>query len=547
MRIAAMAVVAVCVLGLLALLILRGQTARMALLYGDLDLRESGQITEQLDRAHIAYDIEAQGTRLLVAADQVTRARMLLARNGLPSGGIIGNEIFDRADALTATQAQQALNETRALEGELARTIQALSGVRAARVHLVLPRREPFARAEREAQASVMLTMTGVARLDQESVQAILNLIAAAVPGLRATNIALIDSRGNLLARAGQPSAAAALSHSTEELRHATELRLARSVEEMLEGTLGPGRVRAEASVEMAFDQVRETQEKYDPEGQVMRSQQTVSDNNRSTEQNPSVSVQNNLPNADAGANPAGSQSARQEETTNYEIGKTVRTLVSEQPQIHRLSLAVMVDGVTTRQANGSIEWHERSAEELARIATLVKSAVGFDEKRGDHVEVVGMRFTEIEPAAAPERGVLFGLEKPDVMRLAETGLLCVVAVLALLLVGRPMALRLAGPRLADAVSAALEGDVSASGLGFLNGPQAAGGVGGGAPGVMGSPAIAGIAQAALSGPDSLVNVGNIDGQMRASMLRQVAQLAELHPEETLSLVRGWMQEGEAH
>jgi flagellar M-ring protein FliF len=370
-----------------------------------------------------------------------------------------------------------------------------------------------------------MLVMAGAARLDQESVQAILNLIAAAVPGLRTTNIALIDSRGNLLARAGQPSSQVAAAQTSEELRHAAELRLARGVEEMLESTLGPGRVRAEVSLDMAFDQVRQTEEKYDPDGQVMRSQQTVSDNSRNTEQTNTVSVQNNLPNADAGANPSGSQSARQEETTNYEIGKTVRTLVSDQPQIRRLSIAVMVDGVVTHQPDGGTAWQERPAEDLARIGALVKSAVGYDEKRGDHVEVVGMRFTDLDTAAAPERGGLLGLEKPDIIRLAESGLLGVVAILALLLVGRPMALRLAEPRGADAVAAALENGGGAAGAALLEGPQqAASPGGGGAPGDHGLLGPGGTA--ALAGPDGLVNVGSIDGQMRASMLRQVAQLA---------------------
>ena len=144
-------------------------------------------------RQHIPYRIGGQGSQILVPADQVAAARVLLAKEGLPSGGSIGYEIFDRGDGLAATEFQQKINETRALEGELARTIRAISGVRAARVHLVLPRREPFAREQQDAQASVMLTMAGAARLDREGVQAILNLVAAAVPGLRPQNIAIVD------------------------------------------------------------------------------------------------------------------------------------------------------------------------------------------------------------------------------------------------------------------------------------------------------------------------------------------------------------------
>ena len=300
-RLAAMGAVALGMLGLLAFLALRGGSEQMALLYGDLDLREAGQVVEQLGRQHIAYRIAGQGNQIFVPADQVPRARLLLAREGLPSGGSIGYEIFDRGDGLAATQFQQGINETRAMEGELARTIRAIDGIRAARVHLVLPRREPFARERQDARASVMLTMTGAARLDREGVQAILNLVSAAVPGLKPQNIAIVDSRGSMLARAGEPVGSLGGALSGDEMRRTTELRLSRAVEEMLERSLGPGHVRAEAAVEMDFDKVNETQERYDPDGQVVRSTQSVNNNSRTTEANGTVSVQNNLPNADAG------------------------------------------------------------------------------------------------------------------------------------------------------------------------------------------------------------------------------------------------------
>ena len=392
-RLAAMGAVALGMLGMLALMVLRGGTEPMALLYGDLDLRDSAQVVEQLTRRHIPYRIAGNGSQILVPAEQVAEARVALAREGLPAGGSVGYEIFDRSDGLAATEFQQKINETRALEGEIARTIRAMHGIRGVRVHLVLPRREPFARERQDAQASVMLTMAGVGRLDREGIQAILNLVAAAVPGLRPQNIAIVDSRGDLLARAGEPVGPTATALSTEEVRRATELRLSRAVEEMLERSLGAGHVRAEAAVRMSFDRVNETEERYDPDGQVTRSSQSVNSNSKNTEPNGTVTVQNNLPNADAGHEAAGSQEGRQEETTNYEISKTVRTLIREQPQIDRISLAVMVDGTDSVGADGKHAWQPRAAEELERITGLVKSAIGFDEKRGDHVEVVSMRF----------------------------------------------------------------------------------------------------------------------------------------------------------
>jgi flagellar M-ring protein FliF len=530
-RLAAMGAVALGMLGMLALMILRGGTEPMALLYGDLDLRDSSQVVDQLARRHIPYRITGNGSQILVAADQIPEARLALAKEGLPAGGSVGYEIFDRGDSLGATEFQQKINETRALEGELVRTIRIINGVRGARVHLVLPRREPFARERQEAQASVLLTMTGVARLDREGIQAILNLVAAAVPGLRPQNIAIVDSRGDLLARAGEPVGEAAAALSTEEVRSATELRLARAVEEMLERTLGAGHVRAEASVRMSFDKVNQTEERYDPEGQVTRSTQTVTNNTKSTEASNTVTVQNNLPNADAGKEGAGSQEARQEETTNYEIGRTVRTLIREQPQIDRISLAVMIDGTDAVGADGKHAWQPRAGEELDHITGLVKTAIGYDEKRGDHVEVVSLRFTAEDAAPIADTGGLFGLhlEKADLLHLAQTALFGAIGVMTLLVVLRPMVLRLTtlGP------GAFAGGDAA---LPALSGPMA--------------PALTGPTSAALSvasapqrllEDESMVNIAQIEGQMRASSLRRIGELVEKHPEETLSIVRGWM------
>ena len=539
-RLAGVLAVGLGMLGLFALLMLRGGSQPMALLYGDLDLRDSAQVTEQLSRQRIPFRIAGGGSQVLVPADLVAQARVALAMDGLPTGGSVGYEIFDRSDGFAASEFQQHINQTRALEGELARTIRAIHGVRGVRVHLVLPSREPFARDAQAAQASVLLTMAGAARLDREGVQAILNLVAAAVPGLRPNNIAVIDNRGDLLARAGaalgpdQQVAADGQRLSAPELQQATELRLSRAVEEMLEKSLGAGKVRAEAAVRMSFDRVNQTEERYDPDGQVTRSTQSVNSTSKSTEANGTVTVQNNLPNADAGTNPAGSQEARQEETTNYEISRTVRTLIREQPQIDRISLAVMVDGVTAPGPDGKPVWQARSADELARIATLVKSAIGFDTKRGDQVEVVSMPFRTDDAAPVATSLGLFGMgfEKADLMRLAETGLVGLIGVLALLLVLRPMVLRLttfaplaiAGP-----------GGSGSTALASLS-PA-----GGGASVEAGPGGLLGSAATALLEDESMVSIAQIEGQLRASSIRRISDLADKHPDETLSILRGWM------
>ncbi len=549
-RIAALAAVGIAMLGLLTVLAVRGPSTQMASLYSDLDLREAGQIAELLDKQKIPHQIASGGTQIMVASDDVARARLSLAREGLPTGGSMGYELLDRTDSLTATQFQQAMNQSRALEGELARTIRSVQGVKAARVHLVLPKREPFSRDRQDAQASVLLTMTGNARLDREGISAIVNLIAAAVPGLRPQNVAVTDTRGNLLARAGEQPGVNPVAASNDQQRVATELRLSRAVEEMLERSLGPGRARAETTIAYDYEQLHETQERYDPEGQVVRSTQTVSNNSKTSEAAAAVSVQNNLPNADAGTPGAGTSEQRQEETTNFEVTKTVRTIIHDQPKITRISMAVMVDGVQRKQPDGTFVWQERPPEELAQITKLVRTAIGFDESRGDKVEIVTLRFAEdpdaqIETSRSP---LPFGIEKSDLMRLAQTGLVGALALIAMLFVMRPMVRQLS----VSTTSKVLGADPAALAL-LGRAPGEAGAVGSMASG---HAAIAGpgrvtalLASAGVSGSggrtavedESMLSITQIEGQLKASSVRRIADLVERHPDESLSIVRAWM------
>src|ERR1019366_2865088 len=251
---------------------------------------------------------------------------------------------------------------------------------------------------------------------------------------------------------------------------------------------------------------------------------------------------QNNLPNADVGNPGNGSQEGRQEETTNFEIGKTVRTLITEQPRIDRISLAVMVDGTMQAGADGKLARQPRSAEDLEHIISLVKSASGFDEKRGDQVNVVSMRFVT-DDAPVVDNGGLLGLhlEKPDFMHLAQTALFGVIGLLALLLVLRPMVARLTA--------------LAPAGLALADGPGAAALTQGG--GFLGAIPTVSVptGMAALTGPghqggaltaaqledEAMISLTQIEGQMRASSLRKLTDIVGKHPDETLTIMRGWM------
>ncbi len=542
LRLAALAGAGFAVLGLLAWLALRAAEPPMALLYGDLDQRDAGQIVAALERQRIPHRLAGGGSQVLVPEADVPRVRLLLARDGLPAGGSVGYEIFDRGESLTTTPFQQDVNRLRALEGELSRTIRGLSGVRTARVHLVLPRREPFSRERGEAQASVVLGMQGAQRLDRDGVQAVLHLVSTAVPGLRPQNVSIVDSRGELLARGGQALSGPAAAQGADELRRTQELRLARAVEDLLERILGPGRVRAEASVEMDFDRVQTVEERFDPENQVPRSTQSTTETQRSTEPG-NVSVGNNLPGADAANNAARTEQSRQEETTNFEIGRTTRNTTREQPALRRVSVAVLVDGVWEPQPGEAPRWRERNAEELERIAALARSAVGFSEQRGDRVEVVSLRFAEPPPAdPAPEGFVILGQTVPPALmgRIIESAILALVALLAILLLGRPMVNRL-GIALAPPPALAAAGVAGALPGGGMADPALGTPAGAAAlPGAPGAPQLAG-AGGEAAGPDQLVHVARVEGQMRASALQELAQLVDANPEQSVAVLRRWL------
>jgi flagellar M-ring protein FliF len=502
----------------------------MALLYSDLELRDSGQIVQKLEGMGVPYQVRGDGGQILVPSDQVAKLRMSMAEAGLPHGGSIGYEIFDKSDALGTSSLVQNINHVRALEGELARTIASLNPVYSARVHLVLPRRELFSRERQEPSASVVIKMRGAERLQRSQVAAVRQVVAAAVPGLKPTHVAIVDGDGTLLARGDGESADDGAGGNAEEQRVNYEDHMARKVEEMLERSVGAGKARVDVHADMDFDKITTSSESYDPDGQVVRSTQSVTESSDSAEAGDQpVTVTTNLPNNQAPAGGAGggkSKSSRTDETTNYEITKTVRSQVHEAGVVRRLSVAVLVDGnYATPGADGARAYQPRSADELKQLTALVRSAIGYDEKRGDTVEVVNMRFTAPEelPAIAPQ--TILGLERSDLMRIGELLVVVVLGLMFLLLVARPMLLRLAE---APKAPAQLAGAVAM-----------AGGVPGAAV-ALPAPS-AGNAARIAPGTDNMIDIGQVEGRVAASGIRKVGEIVEKHPDEAVAIVRSWM------
>ena len=544
-RIAALAATGIAVLGFFIFLSSRLSSGGMALLYGDLDPQDSGQIIQTLQSKNIPYDIKAGGKQIFVPGDQVLQLRVSLAESGLPGGGSVGYEIFDNNQGIGTTNFVQNINLVRALEGELARTIGAMRNVRGARVHLVMPRRELFSREKQEASASVVLQVQGSARLGNEQVQAIQHLIAAAVPGMDPQKISVLDDRGQLLARGNGDSASAAAG-TADEMRVGFENRMRQAIIELLERTVGLNRVRAEITAEIDYDRVVENAEIFDPDSQVARSTQTVQENENSSENDDqdTVTVQNNLPETEATAAGAGtsaaSQVSRTEETVNFEITKTIRNRIKESGQIKRLSVAVLVDGKYVENNDGDKVWQPRAADELAQLETLVKSAVGFNEQRGDSVEIVNMQFVKLEPLEFDDGSLFLGISKEEFMQLAEILVLAVVGLLVILLVVRPVLTRLfesMPTALAGGPAGAL-GDQEGVALAQLTGPEAT----------------ADMAELLEEDEedeeddsllDQMIDINQVEGRVRASSLKQIGEIVDKHPEEAIAIVRNWMyQEG---
>ena len=509
-----------------------------ALLYSNLDLREAGTITQALDAAGVKYEAKGDGSTIMVDRDKVGSTRLLLAGKGLPTASSIGYEIFDTQSALGQTDFVQQLNMKRAMEGELARDIRAMQGVSFARVHLVLPRRQPFEDEAEQPTASVTIGL-GSREPGAEQIRAVQNLIAGAVPNLKPDNVTVIDQNMKTLSASGDSSYAG---RAAQDAKAATEERIRKTVKDLVEGVVGVGAARVQVSADVDMNQVTTQEEKFDPDGQVVRSEQTGEETAKENQSTTSaaVSASSNIPNPGntaAGSGENGNQSGRNESTTNYEISKTTRTEVQAPGTVKRLSVAVAVDGVTAPGKKGKPgAYTPRTADEMKRIDDLVKAAIGYSTDRGDTVSVVNVKFPHVDDqdgvtAASP----LAGFDKNDIMRGAEIGVLAVVAIMILFFVVRPL-VRGAGsggggglPMLGGGGTQAVTRVITTPEGQTL---QVTVDAATGQPLALPSPDI-----------DSKIDIAKIEGQVKVSSVKRVSEFVDKHPEESVSILRSWLHE----
>ncbi|MEH2587581.1 flagellar M-ring protein FliF [Bradyrhizobium sp. AZCC 1721] len=523
-RLMAMVAVTTALIGFFAFVIMRVTTPQMTTLFTDLSFEDSSSIIKDLERQAIPFELRNEGAVIMVPKDKVTRLRMKLAESNLPKGGGVGYEIFDKSDALGTTSFVQNINHLRALEGELARTIRAIDRIQAARVHLVLPERPLFAREAPEPSASIVVRVRG--SLEPQQIRAIRHVVASAVNGLKPQRVSIVDEAGRLLADGASKDPEIAVG---DERRTAFERRMRNEVEAIVSSVVGQGRARVQLTADFDYNKVTQTSDKFDPEGRVLRSTQTREESSLTAENNGQVTVNNELPGNQTNTTPAArDQSKKSEETNNYEISRTTKTEVTEAGRVNRISVAVLVDGAYTKNEKGEMVYQDRSKEQLDRIATLVRSAIGFDQKRGDQVEVVNLRFAEAPsvPAVVEPGGLLGMLQftKDDVMYVIELGVMMLLGLVVLFLVIRPLVKRILAAEVVPALTEPTPALIEGSGPNGELGPNQA--------------LIAG-----TSGTAQLIDVAQVQGQVHAQAVHRVGELAERNPNETASIVRQWLSE----
>jgi flagellar M-ring protein FliF len=523
--------VAAGVAAVLVAVMLRIGQAPDALLYSNLDLREASEVTTALDGAGIKYSSKGDGSTIFVSRDEVGEARMLVAGKGLVTSGSVGYEIFDNQSVLGQTEFQQNLNEKRALEGELARTILTMRGINSARVMIALPRRELFQSQAAEPTASVVVGVTG-GQLSGAQVQAIRNVIASSVPNLKPEKVTLTDTSNRTLAAGSDAGGFSAA--SAQEARDSTEAQLQARIKDIVEGVVGVGGARVQVTADIDHSRSTTQEQRYDPDGQVVRSTSTNGSESADTSgvTDGGATAANNIPGGVAPATtPIGSRDTQNTETTNYEISSTTTTTVKEAGEIKRLAVSVAVDGKWTPAANGGQPTYAaRTPQEIEQIKALVAAAVGIDEARGDKIEVLNVRFNRDLAVVGGEEAAssLFNFTKNDIMRGVELLVLLITGLLLIFFVLRPLLKTATG-----------------GGAGQL---QLAGAAGAQVTSLQTTVMGGAGAMPQLAGPPSemeqRLDIARIEGQVKASSVKKVADFVEKHPDESTSILRSWVHEG---
>jgi flagellar M-ring protein FliF len=394
----ATAAVLVVALALIIVLLLQARTANHQLLYANLSMSDAGAVVTWLKNQKVAYSLRNDGKDIWVPADQLYQTRLDLASNGLPTGGGVGFEVFDK-QSFALSDYVQKVNYTRALQGELARTITSLAPVESTRVHLALPEKRLLKSQQKDASASVIVNLHPGKTLEKKQVQGIIHLVAGSVADLEADNVKVIDASGVVLEGLRQEDSNNLVSLDTLNYQRQVENNLELRAQDLLDKTIGKDHAMVRVSADLNFSKVEKTQEQFDADDPVVRSEQINQESNGTDSPGGIPGVQSNLQGPAAGATSAASASSKNTRTTNYEISKTVSRTINPTGTINKLSVSVLVADKAKNEGENTTA--PRSAEEMKTIENMVASAIGLVPTRGDIITVTSMPFLDTREATS--------------------------------------------------------------------------------------------------------------------------------------------------
>ncbi|WP_394804799.1 flagellar basal-body MS-ring/collar protein FliF [Sphingomonas agrestis] len=524
-RLMLMGGVAFALLAALAFVATRGSDPQMGYLYTDLDPSAAATITEKLKAQNVEFQLSADGTSVLAPQDKLAELRMSMAGEKL--GGKIGYEVLDEEQPFGVSSSRAKMNETRAVEGELSKSIQTIQNVSAARVHIVMPERAMFAAESRKATAAVTVKTKG--RLSSEQIASIRYLVSSSVPELSPEAVSVVDQTGALLARAGEAGAAGGA--DADERQAAVEAKLREEIEALLAPIVGQGKVRAEVSAQIDRDQTREEANVFDPDKQVISRQVSVENGEQNSEQDAgaqTATVANQLPDAAApGAGTPGtgrqSRSNQTSEDTTYDNSSTKTVTLRGPGKVTRLTVAVMVDGGEKGLPQ----------PQMQRIQRLVENAVGMDAERGDSVVVESMRFANDDSLADKDTGLLSSLPMDRIWGLLQIIIIGVVGLIALKML-KPKIM----PQTEVAALAGPAGEIPLSAQSPEMLALAERAADGDAEALQQLEAMGSAEQPLL---DQEIALAQVDGRIKLSALKRIGDAIHGSPPEAASVIRAWM------
>jgi flagellar M-ring protein FliF len=390
-------------------------------LFSQLSSEDASAIVTKLKEKKIPYEVASSGDTILVPTENVSELRLELAGSGLPQGGGVGFEIFDRK-TLGATDFEQQLNYRRALQGELARTIKGLEEIESSRVHIALPKESLFVSEEKKPTASVTLKLKPGRSLSASQIEGIAHLVASSVEGLNAEDVIVVDNKGSILSKLKGEARLAGLSSSQVEFQRNLEKETAARIQSLLENVVGQGKAVVRVAADLDFRVAEKTEESYDPESPVVRSTQKQSEK----------AANSGTANSSAGEE-------RQDEIINYEINKTVTKTVMPVGEIKKLSIAVLVDGIYTKDKKGTESYQPRDKKEIESIEQLVRTSAGFSAPRGDQVAVTNMPFKKLDAEEAGGGSAWFAGGLAQYSFMIRYLLSFIIVILAFFFVVRPL------------------------------------------------------------------------------------------------------------